>query len=83
MHQGTLRDATLVSSAAIQHDTEGAFVYVVNADKTVRPRRVTLGPTEAGQVVVLDNLAPRETVVVEGVDRLRVDSRVDIAKKDG
>ncbi|MDO9234659.1 MAG: efflux RND transporter periplasmic adaptor subunit, partial [Aquabacterium sp.] len=83
MHLDTLRGATLVSSAAIQHDTQGAFVYVVNKEKKVQLRRVTLGPTEADKVVVLSNLAPDETVVVEGVDRLRDGSQVDIAQKDG
>ncbi|MDO9198247.1 MdtA/MuxA family multidrug efflux RND transporter periplasmic adaptor subunit, partial [Rhodoferax sp.] len=83
MHLDTLHGATLVSSAAIQHDTQGAFVYVVNREKTVQLRRVTLGPTEADKVVVLSNLAADETVVVEGVDRLRAGSQVDIARKDG
>jgi multidrug efflux system membrane fusion protein len=83
MHLDTLHGATLVSSAAIQHDTQGAFVYVVNREKTVQLRRVTLGPTEADKVVVLSNLASDETVVVEGVDRLREGSQVDIARKDG
>jgi multidrug efflux system membrane fusion protein len=83
MHQDTLRGATLVSSSAIQHDTEGAFVYVVKPDKTVDLRRVTLGPTEAEQVVVASNLAVDETVVVEGVDRLRAGGKVDISQKDG
>jgi multidrug efflux system membrane fusion protein len=83
MHQDTLRGATLVSSSAIQHDTEGAFVYVVKQDKTVDLRRVTLGPTEAEQVVVASNLAVDETVVVEGVDRLRAGGKVDISQKDG
>lgn len=83
MHLDTLPDATLVSSAAIQHDTQGAFVYVVNKEKKVQLRRVTLGPTEGDKVVVLSNLAANETVVVEGVDRLREGSQVDIAQKDG
>jgi multidrug efflux system membrane fusion protein len=83
MHLDTLHDATLVSSAAIQHDTQGAFVYVVDAQKNVQVRRVTLGPTEADKAVVLSDLAANETVVVEGIDRLRDGGRVDIARKDG
>lgn len=83
MHLDTLHDATVVSSAAIQHDTQGAFVYVVDPQFSVQLRRVTLGPTEADKVVVLSNLAADETVVVEGIDRLRDGSRVDIAEKDG
>jgi multidrug efflux system membrane fusion protein len=83
MHQNTLRDVTLVSSAAIQHDTQGAFVYVVKPDKTIQLRRITLGPTDAEQVVIASNLAADEVVVVEGTDRLREGSQVDIAQKDG
>ena len=83
MHLDTLSGATLVSGAAIQHDSEGAFVYLVDKDKTVQMRRVTLGPTDDDKVVVLSNLAANETVVVEGVDRLKVGSQVDIAQKDG
>jgi len=83
MHLDTLRGATLISSAAIQHNVQGAFVYVISPEKTVQLRRITLGPTEADKTVVLSNLAANETVVVEGSDRLREGSRVDIAQKDG
>lgn len=83
MHLDTLTSVTEVSSAAIQHDTQGAFVYVVGPEKTVQLRRVTLGPTEADKVAVLENLAAGESVVVEGTDRLREGSQVDVAQKDG
>jgi membrane fusion protein, multidrug efflux system len=83
MQLDTLSGVTLVSSAAIQHDSQGAFVYVVNRDKTVQLRRITLGPTEGEKVAVLSNLAANETVVVEGIDRLRDGSQVDIAQQDG
>lgn len=83
MHLETLDGATQVSSAAIQHDSEGAFVYVVNKDNSVQLRRVTLGPTEADKVVVLSNLNADETVVIEGFDRLRDGGKVDVAEKDG
>lgn len=83
MHLDTLPGVTVVSSAAIQHDTQGAFVYVVNPEKTVQLRRVTLGPTEGDKVAVLSDLAANETVVVEGTDRLREGGLVDIAEKDG
>lgn len=83
MHLDTLPGVTVVSSAAIQHDTQGAFVYVVGPEKTVQMRRITEGPSEADKVAVLGNLAAGETVVVEGVDRLHEGSQVDIAQKDG
>jgi multidrug efflux system membrane fusion protein len=83
MHLETLPNVTLVSSAAIQHDAQGPFVYVVNQTKTVQLRRITVGPTEGDKVAVLNNLAADETVVIEGIDRLNEGSQVDIAKKDG
>jgi multidrug efflux system membrane fusion protein len=83
MHLETLPGVTEVSSAAIQHDSQGAFVYAVSPEKTVQLRRITLGPTKADKVAILDNLAAGETVVIEGTDRLHEGSRVDIAQKDG
>jgi multidrug efflux system membrane fusion protein len=83
MHLETLPAVTVVSSAAIQHDTKGSFVYVATPDKKVQVRRVTLGPTEADRVAILNNLEANETVVVEGFDKLQDGSYVDIAQKDG
>ncbi len=83
MHLDTLKNATLLSSAALQHDSEGAFVYLVDKDKTVQLRHVSVGPNDDNKVVILSNLSPNETVVVEGVDRLKAGSLVDIAQKDG
>jgi multidrug efflux system membrane fusion protein len=83
MHLDTLSGVTQVSSAAIQHDTQGAFVYLVGPDKSVKIRRVTLGPVEGDKVAVLEHLAAGETVVVEGTDRLRDGAQVDVAEKDG
>ena len=79
----TEHDAILVASAAIQHDNQGSFVFVVNSDKTVQMRRITTGSSNADKTVVLEHLAANEMVVVEGTDRLSDGSRVDIAKKDG
>jgi multidrug efflux system membrane fusion protein len=79
----TLPSVTVVSNAAIQHDTQGSFVYVATPDKKIQVRRVTLGPTEADKVAIVTNLDANEAVVVEGFDRLQDGSPVDIAQKDG
>lgn len=85
MHLDTLSDVTLVSSAAIQHDSQGPFVYVATAENTAQIRRITLGPVSSveDKTVVLNQLAANETIIVEGVDRLKEGSRIDIAEKDG
>jgi multidrug efflux system membrane fusion protein len=83
MHLDTLTGVTQVSSAGIQHDTQGAFVYLIKPDKTVQIRRVTVGETENDKVVVTEGLVFNETIVIEGGDRLHEGDKVDVAEKDG
>ncbi|MEQ1531653.1 MAG: MdtA/MuxA family multidrug efflux RND transporter periplasmic adaptor subunit [Methylococcales bacterium] len=83
MHLDTLSAVTLISSAAVQNDSQGAFVYVLNADKKAQIRRISLGPSDGDQVVVLANLSAGELVVSAGVDQLHEGSLVDVAEKDG
>jgi multidrug efflux system membrane fusion protein len=47
------------------------FVYVVNADKTVSVRPVTLGVVDGERVAVTAGLSVGDVVVTEGGDRLR------------
>ena len=64
------KNATLVPSAAVQLGAKGSFVYVVR-DGTARLQTVAPG-WRANDVMVVDSgLAPGDTVVVDGVDRLR------------
>jgi multidrug efflux system membrane fusion protein len=81
----TLQNATMISSAAIQHDTEGPFVFVIDQEKKVLKRHVTLGAgeTEDNKVAVLSNLDAEEMVVLKGTDHLKEDSLIDIAEKNG
>ncbi|HWD29617.1 MAG TPA: efflux RND transporter periplasmic adaptor subunit [Rhizomicrobium sp.] len=67
----TLHDQTLVPVAAVQRGAEGSYVFVVQPDKTVAQRTVTLGPGNATQVSITQGLKPGDTVVVDGADRLR------------
>jgi multidrug efflux system membrane fusion protein len=73
----TKRGTTIVPQAAIQRSPKGAFVYVVKADKTAAVRPVSPGPSE-GEDISVEGLAPGESVVVEGADRLRDGSKVEI-----
>jgi len=83
MHLNTRKGVTQVSSTAIQNDMQGAFVYVVTAEKTVQIRRITIGATDGDKVAILANLAPNEMVVLEGIDKLHEASAVEIVRKDG
>jgi membrane fusion protein, multidrug efflux system len=85
MRLDTLTGVTLIPSAAIQHDAEGPFVYVVNQEKIAQIRHISLEPgeTEDGKVAVLSNLASNESVVTVGTDRLKEGSKIDIAENNG
>ncbi len=47
------------------------FVYLVNADRTVAVRPVTLGTVDGDRVAVASGVAAGDVVVTEGGDRLR------------
>ncbi|MCP3097365.1 MdtA/MuxA family multidrug efflux RND transporter periplasmic adaptor subunit [Myxococcus sp. K15C18031901] len=72
----TLRGATLVPTAAIQHGVQGAYLYVVQPDDTVRSRAVTTGPTDGDDTVVTQGLHPGEVVVVDGADGLTSGAKI-------
>ncbi len=74
----TRHDQTLIPVAAVQRGAEGSYVFVVQPDKTVAIRTVTLGPGDATHVSVLKGLRPGDTVVVDGADRLRDGAEVEL-----
>ena len=78
------RDLTLVPSAAIQRGPKGTFVYVVNnEDQTVAVRAVTLGVSQGEDASIEAGLAAGESVVVDGTEKLREGSKVDLRSPDG
>jgi multidrug efflux system membrane fusion protein len=79
----TLHDATLLPVAAVQHGAPGTYVYIVNSDQTVSVRTVKLGPGDDQHVSVISGVTPGETVVVDGVDKLRDGARITIPSKPG
>jgi multidrug efflux system membrane fusion protein len=79
----TMREATLVPTAAVQRGAPGAFVYLLKPDQTVAAQPVTLGPSGNQQIAVTKGLAPGQLVVVDGTDRLRDGAKVRIAGRPG
>ncbi len=72
-----VRGATAIPSAAIQRSATGLFVYVVKADHTVTVRTVTTGPAQGDLTAIDSGVAPGETVVVDGIDKLREGAKVE------
>ncbi len=77
----TLEDQTVIQQGAVQRGGRGLFVYVVKDDMTVTARPVTLGPSDGPRVAVLKGLQPGDRVVVDGIDRLREGTRVQLSKR--
>ena len=78
----TLKDATVIPAGAVQRGSSGPFVFVVQPDATVAVRQLQLGPASDDKVTVTAGLQPGERVVIEGTDRLRAGTRVDIVTDD-
>jgi multidrug efflux system membrane fusion protein len=76
------RDMTLVPSAAIQRGAKGTFVYVVKEDKTVAVRPVTVGVSHGEDASINSGLAPNELVVVDGTEKLREGSKVEVRNRN-
>jgi len=69
--------ALLLPDRAFGSDQAEKFVYVVNAEKKVEFRPVTIGPIIDGLRVVTSGLKDGEQVVVEGQIRVRPGVVVD------
>jgi len=78
----TQHGATLIPSAAIQRNAQGAFVYVVKPDQTVTIRTIRAGTTDGSDVAV-EGLEPGEAVVTSGFDKLMEGIKIATAQGPG
>ncbi len=63
--------ALLISERAIGTDQSQKFVFAVGPDNTVTYRTVKLGSVIDGKRVVREGLSPGETIIVNGLQRVR------------
>jgi multidrug efflux system membrane fusion protein len=77
-----IQGATVVPTAAIQRSTTATYVYLVADQKTASVRPVETGPSEHGMIVVSKGLVPGDVVVVDGVDKLREGSTVELVSRN-
>ena len=77
----TLQGVTLVPSAAVQRNAQGAFVYEV-ADQKAQTHPVTVGTSE-GNMTAVTGVDPGTVVAVNGFDKLVDGARVTAATPAG
>jgi membrane fusion protein (multidrug efflux system) len=74
------RDAALViPEAAISYNSDQASVVVMNAEGKAEFRQVEVGIRLAGKAEIIDGLADGERVVVEGFQKMRPGSTIQIS----
>jgi membrane fusion protein, multidrug efflux system len=71
----TQRQATLVPTAAIQRNAQGAYVYLVKPDRTVTMQTVLTGTTN-GDLVAVQGVNAGDAIAVDGFDKLQDGVRV-------
>ena len=74
----TRQQALLIPAAALQYGSRGTFVYVVGEGDTVELRQVSAGPSSGELTVIESGVQPGERLVLEGTDRLRDGSPVQV-----
>jgi multidrug efflux system membrane fusion protein len=72
----TLKGAPTIPVTAVRHGTQGDFVFVLQADHSVKMQTVTQGPANGSNVAILSGLAVGQTVITEGADNLEDGSKV-------
>lgn len=70
--------ATLIPDTAVVSDQSHKIVMTVDAEGTVVPKPVTLGPIVEGLRVVRSGLAPTDRVIVKGLQRARPGGKVTV-----
>jgi multidrug efflux system membrane fusion protein len=79
----TLQGTTIIPTAAFQRGPEGTYVYVVKADSTVEMRPILTQATDGDSSAVQKGLNPGETVVTEGLEKLKPGAKVTLPRTDG
>lgn len=74
----TLEGAVLIPAAALQFGSRGNYAYVVGEDSKVELRVLEVGPSNGEQAVITKGLNVGERIVMEGTDRLRDGSEVEV-----
>ena len=69
--------ALAVPRTAVLSDQQGSYVYVLTADNVATQRRIQLGQSTPTVAMVAGGLTPGETVVVDGLQRIRPGAKVN------
>jgi multidrug efflux system membrane fusion protein len=72
-----------VPTQAVVEGTNGAFLFVINADSTATQREITIDRAAGDVTIVSQGVKPGEQVVVDGQLRLNTGTKVQIKPPTG
>lgn len=76
----TQHGATLIPTATIQRNAQGAFVYLVKPDQTVAMQSISAGTTH-GDVSAVTGLKPGNIIAADGFDKLQDGAKVVVREE--
>src|SRR4030088_3329457 len=74
----TRPDGLTVAASAVQQGPKGAYAYVINPDKAVEMRPITVAQISEGQALINSGLTAHEQVVTDGQYKLQPGTQVTI-----
>ncbi len=81
MNLGSVSNAMLVPTVAVQLGKQGHTVYRVNGNNTVSLVKVKIGATSGDNTIIESGLESGDVVVIDGVDKLRDGSQIKIVDR--
>nr|WP_295108114.1 efflux RND transporter periplasmic adaptor subunit [uncultured Caulobacter sp.] len=78
MELDTIKGAIVVPATAVRQSADGAFVWLLNSDRTVKKTPVKTGQATGVQVQITEGLKVGDKVITEGGDRLRDGGKVQL-----
>lgn len=83
LQTGTLSQATVIPTQALQLSSDGSFVFIINKDNSVTRKAVQSGPAlDDDRQAILSGVQPGDRLVTEGLDRLTNGSKVTVADEN-
>jgi multidrug efflux system membrane fusion protein len=80
---GTDRNASVVSSAAIQNSQTGSYLFVLKPDSTVKTAVVKVGQTVGDVTAIQSGVVAGDEVVISGQSRLADGTKVTTKQSTG
>ena len=74
----TRHGVVLIPAPAVQRGPQGPYVYIATANGTAQMRPVTLGESEGTEIQVTSGVAPGDTVITDGQDKLQENAKIEV-----